>query len=327
VLAHGPQRMNTTALAYEVDAPGRGMLRSVELPKPGRDDVVVRAQFSGISVGTERLVGTGLVPASCADAMRVPGMHGSFALPIRYGYSLVGTIDGGRRVFTMHPHQEIAIVANERTVALPDDVPSPRATLLPNLETAWNAVHDAELRAGERVAVIGAGAIGLLLAFALRRIAGAAVVLVDTDAARRRFAAERSWADDVVAPDGVVREHFDVAFHTTGTSDGLQLAIDAVGFEGRVLELSWYGEKPVTLRLGESFHWQRKRIVGSQVGAIAKSRRAAGHAARTAAVLDLLRDPRLDALLVAPIPFRRLPEAFARIYRGEAIEPCPVVAY
>ena len=325
--------MSGTVLAYWVEAAGKGALRPTALPAPGPSDVVVCAEFSGISVGTERLVGNGLVPATSASTMACPGMVGSFALPICYGYSLVGTVDGGalagRRVFTMHPHQQRAVVASERVVALPESLPAPRATLLPNLETAWNAVHDAELRDGdrERVVVIGGGAIGLLLAFVLSRVANATVVLADIDASRRRFASALPWIGDVVAPDGVEPGRFAVAFHTSATSDGLQLAIDAVGFEGRVIELSWYGSKPVTVRLGESFHHQRKRITASQVATIAASHRAAGRAARTAAVLDLLADPALDRLLAAPIPFERLPEAFARIYRGETIEPCPVVAY
>lgn len=316
----------TTTLAYEVEAAGRGALRTVALPIPGKDDVVVRAAFSGISVGTERLVGNGLVPASAAHAMTCPGMVGSFTLPIRYGYSLVGTSDA-RRVFTMHPHQQVAVVPRDRIVVLPDDVPSPRATLLPNLETAWNAVHDAEPRSGERLVVVGAGAVGLLIAFAAHRITGTTVTLVDVDTERRRFAASLPWIGEVASPDDIARGHFDVAFHTSATENGLQLAIDAVGFEGRVIELSWYGAKSVSLRLGESFHWQRKSLVASQVGTIAKTRRDAGRTARTAAVLELLRDPGLDSLLRAPIPFAQLPAAFARIYRGESIEPCPVVAY
>ena len=323
--------MNDTALAYWVEAPGRGALRANALPAAGANDVIVQTEFSGISVGTERLVGNGLVPASCASTMACPGMAGSFALPVCYGYSLVGTVTGGalagRRVFTMHPHQQRVVVDRQRVVELPASLPPARATLLPNVETAWNAVHDAELRDGERVVVIGGGAIGLLVTFVLARTGNAPVVLADIDASRRRFASALPWIGDVVAPEEVPRNHFAAAFHTSATSDGLQLAIDAVGFEGRVVELSWYGEKQVTLRLGESFHHQRKRIVASQVATIAPGQRAAGRAARTTAVLDLLADLRLDRLLAAPIPFERLPEAFARIYRGEPIEPCPVVAY
>ncbi|HEX6813768.1 MAG TPA: zinc-binding alcohol dehydrogenase [Planctomycetota bacterium] len=320
-----------TPLGYWVDAAGRGALRAVDLPQVGEGQVELQAQYSGISPGTERLVGLGLVPASCARTMACQGMRGSFALPILYGYSLVGVVRGGaldgQRVFVMHPHQQRLIASRAALVMLPDDVPSPRGTLLPNLETALNAAWDAELRDGERIAVIGGGAVGLLVAFVLSATHRGDVVLVEADAARRQLAARLPWVRAPVAPDELARGGFAAAIHATGTSLGLQLAIDALGFEGRVVELSWYGAKTVELQLGGTFHYERKRIVASQVGTIARSHRAAGQAARTAVVLQLLRDPRLDALLQTPIPFELLPEFFARLYRGELAEPCPVVSY
>lgn len=320
-----------TTLGYWVEAPGRGALRPTGLPAAGAHDVELDALFTGISPGTERLIGRGHVPASCAQAMAVPGMQGSFALPILFGYSFVGIVSrgarAGRRAFTMHPHQQRAVVPSSRCVWLPDDVSSPRATLLPNLETAQNAVWDAELTSGEAVAVVGAGAIGLLVAFVLSRQHAGDVVLVDADAERRTFAASLPWVHRVAAPDELPRASRAVCFHATGTGRGLQLALDALGFEGRVIELSWYGSTPVDLQLGGAFHHQRQRIVSSQVGTIAKSHRHAGLAARTAAVVRLLGDSRLDLLLREPILFGRLPEFFVRLDRGEPTTPCPVVAY
>jgi 2-desacetyl-2-hydroxyethyl bacteriochlorophyllide A dehydrogenase len=320
-----------TTRAYWVEAAGRGALRSEPAREPGPGEVVLRAAFSGISPGTERLVGLGRVPAASAAAMACPGMSGSFALPVSYGYSLAGVVEGGplhgRAAHVMHPHHERAVVAGDRLVLLPDAVSTPRATLLPNLETALNATWDAELAGDEPVAVVGAGAVGLLVAFVLGATHRGAVTLVDADAERRRRAAELGWVRTVVAGEELPRDHFAVVFHASGSAAGLQLALDALGFEGRVLELSWYGDQPVTLELGGRFHWQRQRIVASQVGTIAPRHRAAGRAARTAAVLLLLADARLDALLDAPVPFDALPAFFAGLYRGEPVPPCPLVAY
>ncbi|MCA8974027.1 MAG: dehydrogenase, partial [Planctomycetes bacterium] len=120
--------IQTAARCYEVEAPGRGALRPCELRQPNDGEVLITADYSGISPGTERLVGLGLVPESCAGAMACQGMRGSFALPVTYGYSLVGTTADRRRVFTMHPHQDRIVVASDRLVPIPDDVPSPRAT-------------------------------------------------------------------------------------------------------------------------------------------------------------------------------------------------------
>ena len=127
----------------------------------------------------------------------------------------------------MHPHQQRAIVPQATLVMLPADVPSPRGTLLPNLETALNATWDAEVRAGERIAVIGGGAVGLLVAFVLSVTHRGEVVLVEAEAARRQFAARLPWVGAALAPEELESGTFAVAFHATGTSRGLQLAIDA----------------------------------------------------------------------------------------------------
>ncbi|MEO6597908.1 MAG: zinc-binding alcohol dehydrogenase [Planctomycetota bacterium] len=318
-----------TTLAYWVQAPQIGALQAQALPEPRSGEVELRALYSGISPGTERLVGRGLVPAD-KTAMACRGMQGSFALPVLYGYSLVGEVQSGaergRRAFVMHPHQQRIVIPEDRLVWLPDGVPSARATLLPNLETAWNASYDAELDGNERIAVFGAGAIGLLVAFVLSTRHRGEVVVIEAKEQRRQAAARLPWVHSVYEPGGQTGE-FAVAFHATGTGEGLQQALDCTGFEGRVIELCWYGSKAVTLQLGGSFHFQRKRLISSQVAAIAPSQRARGPAVRMAAVLQLLHDERLDALLEPPVPFARLPEFFARLYRGETSQPCPLVVY
>ncbi|MCR9244306.1 MAG: zinc-binding alcohol dehydrogenase [bacterium] len=316
-----------TSRCYWVESPGRGALRADAMTPAGPEDVLVVTEFSGISPGTERLVGNGQVPAAVAQQMACYGMKGTFALPIAYGYSLVGRTAAGDRVFTMHPHQDRCHVSRDRLVELPDAVPASRATLFPNLETALNATWDAELRGDERTLVIGAGAVGCLLAFVLARLHHGPVTLVEQDASRRERATALPWVSRAIAPGAVATGTSDVAFHATGSGSGLQLAIDAVGFEGRVIELSWYGTREVTLRLGETFHHQRKRIVSSQVATVAPSHRAAGYAARTAAVLELLHDTQLDELHGEPIPFTDLPTRMAALYRGDPIDSCPIVRY
>jgi len=307
-----------SARCYWVETAGHGGLRECELSQPTTGEVLVETQYSGISPGTERLVGLGLVPPTVATQMACQAMRGSFDLPIAYGYSLVGTTSTGERVFTMHPHQDRLVASKEQLIVLPEEVPSARATLLPNLETALNAVWDAELRGDEKVAVIGGGAVGQLVNFVLSRLHQGAVTLVEKDPAR---------AADALTPEQISQGSVDVAFHASGTGAGLQLAIDATGFEGRIIELSWYGDQPVTLRLGGSFHHDRKRLIASQVATIAPSHRAAGRVARTRAVLELLRDPRLDGLLGNPIPFTDLPEFFADLYAGNPTPACPLVEY
>jgi hypothetical protein len=127
-----------TTRGYWIEAPGRGGIRPTPLLPVGGSAVRLQAEFLGISPGTERLVGGGGVPASCDRTMAVPGMQGSFALPLLYGYSFVGVVTEGerkgQRAFAMMPHQEHALVPSADCRWLPTAVPSWRATLFPNLE-------------------------------------------------------------------------------------------------------------------------------------------------------------------------------------------------
>ena len=263
--------------------------------------------------------------------MACRGMQGSFALPILYGYSFVGTVahgpDVGRRAFVMRPHQHKAIAVRTELQWLPEGMPAERATLFPNLETARNSVWDAQLEGAESVAIVGAGAVGLLVAFVLSLEHAGPVVVIERDPARRELARALPWIAEVRQPDAAEVGACAVAFHSSATAEGLQLAIDLVGFEGHVIELSWYGDRAVNLQLGHSFHYQRKRISASQVGTVASRQRAGGVAARADAVMQLLAEPQLQALLGQPVSFADLPDAFAAIYRGQPAAPCPVVHY
>ena len=65
----------------------------------------------------------------------------------------------------------------------------------------------------------------------------------------------------------------DIVIHTSVTAAGLNTAIGLAGMEGTVVELSWYGDKPVTVDLGGPFHSRRLKLVSSQVGQVSPGRR------------------------------------------------------
>ncbi len=322
-----------SAEAYWVVQPGRGELRPEPVaarPAAGRSIVVATA--GAISPGTERLVGLGRVPRSEQSAMACRYMAGDFSLPVKYGYCVVGdAVAGalaGRRVFVMHPHQSVLEIDDRDAWPLPAELEPRRAVLIPNLETALNAVWDAAPGADEQALVVGGGAVGLLVAYAWWRETGRRAAVVETDAARAERAAALPFVASVCGPEGIERGGVPLAFHASGTGAGLQCALDAVGFEGRVIELSWYGTEPVTLRLGGTFHSQRKRLIASQVGSIAAPRRAThGFADRLRAVVALLDDAALDVLLGAAVAFADLPAAMQDVYAGGCRGPIPVVEY
>jgi hypothetical protein len=92
--------------------------------------------------------------------------------------------------------------------------------------------------------------------------------------------------------------------------------------------MSWYGSQGVTAPLGLAFHSERLRLISSQVGMVAASRRPRwSHARRLAKALDLLADPRLDALITEEIAFPGLPAALPRLLAPGAAGLCTAVRY
>ncbi len=81
-----------------------------------------------------------------------------------------------------------------------------------------------------------------------------------------------------------------------------------------MIELSWFGDRPVSVGLGGNFHANRLSIRCSQVGHVAPSRRnALGYRDRLALALDALDDARLDLLITEEIRFRDLPAELPRL--------------
>ncbi|WP_399697226.1 zinc-binding alcohol dehydrogenase [Xenophilus sp.] len=297
--------------------PGRAELRTEALPAPGPGEVRVRALHSGISRGTETLVFRGEVPESEFERMRAPFQQGAFPAPVKYGYSSVGVVEAGppellgRPVFCLHPHQSHYVVPAEAVHPLPDGVPPARAVLAANLETAVNALWDAAPRVGDRIAVVGGGTLGLLVAWLAARLPGSQVQVVDTQAGKAAVAG-RLGAD--FALPGAARREADLVIHASGHAEGLATALDLAAFEATVLELSWYGTRPVSVPLGAAFHARRLVLKSSQVGHVAAAQRARwSHRRRLQLALSLLADPALDTLVTGASPFDELPSVLARL--------------
>jgi threonine dehydrogenase-like Zn-dependent dehydrogenase len=305
------------ARAFWVTAPGQGEIRSERLRPPGPGEVQVRAIYSAISRGTEALVFRGEVPASERARMRAPYQGGEFPAPVKYGYSSVGVVEGGasehcgRTVFCLYPHQTRYVVPVDAVLPLPEAVPAARAVLAANLETAVNALWDAPVLPGDRVAVVGAGVVGCLVAWLAGRVPGCRVELIDVDPARAPVAAALGVG---FAPPCRAAGEVDLVFHASGNPAGLATALGLAGFEAHVVELSWYGDRLAALPLGEAFHARRLALVSSQVGHVAPARRARRtRRERLGLALELLRDDRLDTLLGAETPFEELPRLMARL--------------
>ena len=323
--------MSATARAFWIAAPGQGEIREEPLPAPGPGDVVVRAIYSGISRGTESIVFRGHVPASEYERMRAPFQVGAFPAPVKYGYSSVGLVERGpddlegRHVFTLYPHQSRYVLPAADVHPVPANVPTARAVLAANLETAINGVWDAGPHVGDHIVVIGGGTVGCLVAWLAGQITGCNVQLVDRNPRREPIAARLGVG--FALPEGAHIEA-DLVVHASGSPDGLKLALQCAGFEATVVDLSWYGDAAVPLSLGEGFHAKRLTIRSSQVGHVAASQRARwSHKRRLELALSLLADSALDAMITGESAFEELPQVMAALSASPGDTLCHRIRY
>ena len=324
-------RMPDTARAFWIAAPGRGEIRTETTTPPAGNEVAIRTLFSGISRGTEALIFSGRVPASEYARMRAPFQQGDFPAPVKYGYASVGLVEEGpanlrgQLVFVLHPHQTRYVVPAEWAHPLPNGVPPQRAILAANLETAINGLWDARPGIGDRVSIIGAGTVGCLVAWLASQITGCVVELVDVNPQRAQVARALGVG---FAPPSSAAADADVVIHASGTQDGLALALRIAAIEATVVELSWYGDRPVTVPLGEAFHARRLTLKSSQVGMVAGGQRSRWSTQRRMQLaLRMLLDPALDALITGESDFDTLPETMARLATDPGDTLCHRIRY
>jgi len=273
----------------------------------------------------------GRVPASEFERMRAPFMSGKFPFPVKYGYAMVGRVEEGpghlkgRLCFALYPHQTVFDLPAESIVPLPDGLSPERAVLGANMETALNAMWDGQPGPADRIAVVGAGVLGLLVARLCARIPGTQVTVVDINPEREGIIRQFGAA---FAPPGQAPGNCDLVIHASASAAGLATALRLAGDEATVLELSWYGADEVKVPLGDVFHSRRLKLIASQVGQVAPSHRLRwDYRRRLTAALDLLKDEALDALIAPPVDFADLPAKLPEILNPTSGVLCQLIRY
>lgn len=323
--------MTAIARALWLDPPAGASLREEALPARAARELVVRTRYTAISRGTETLVYRGEVPPAEYRRMRAPFQAGEFPGPVKHGYANVGIVEDGpaewvgRTIFCLFPHQTRYVVPEGAVVPLPDGVPAARAVLAANMETAVNALWDGAPRVGDRITIVGAGVLGCLVAALCTRLPGVEVELVDTEPSRAAVA--RTFGARYARPEDA-QDNRDLVFHASATSAGLNTALGAIGAEGEVIELSWYGTRRVDLGLGGRFHSQRLTLRASQVGTVAPARAARwSHRRRLELAVRLCADERLDVLFAQDERFDALPQVMRRLVDVRDHTLCQRIVY
>jgi 2-desacetyl-2-hydroxyethyl bacteriochlorophyllide A dehydrogenase len=316
------------ANAVRFVAPYAVELVDVVVPETGAGEVLVQAELSGISGGTEMLAYRGELDSSLPRDETLGALAGSFEYPFTYGYSVVGTVEAsgadvgeGERVFAFHPHQSRFVVSAADIVRI--GAIDPRtATLFPLVETALQISLDAGVRYREVAAVLGLGPVGILTGILLMR-SGAAVLGSDPKPWRRETA--KACGLETVEPDALgeaVRtatrgRGADVIVEATGNPEALGESLGLLSTEGVAIVASWYGAKPVTLPLGADFHRRRLEIRSSQVSTIGGRAVRWDRRRRLQETQALLAELPLAVLASHTFPLEQVQEAYAALDRGD----------
>lgn len=264
---------------------------------------------SMISTGTERLVASGTLDQHFESRMSVPYMDGSFTLPIKYGYSLIVKNQKGKLGHVMHPHQDAIQLDEDQIYWVDENIPATRLSLISNMETVINAIWDAHPTKDQKIAICGFGNIGSLLANTLSVHYNINPHIVEIDPYRVSKAVELGFQGDNT-------EEYDIIFHTTASGPALQSCIDRLSFEGKLIELSWYGSKKVSLRLGEKFHYKRLQLVSSQVSQIPGHKPKETYLSRKNLALSYLQDDSYDRLITHTFLMGESPEFYHQLRNG-----------
>ncbi len=264
--------------------------------------------------------------------MRCPMQEGAFPFPVKYGYCATGVVEDGpaelvgRQVFCLHPHQDFFTVPITALAPIPDDVPLRTATLAANMETALNAVWDSGAGAGDRIVVVGAGIVGLLVASLAARLPGAVVTAVDTDESRRpRGGSPRRRVCAAGACAGRRRRRVPLPAPPRRPQHRHRLRGARGHHRGNELVRQQAGAGGPRRRVPQPP--AEARVLPGGHGLAGPARRAGTYRRRLEAALRLLAEPALDALVAEEIAFddapRRLPQIFAPGAHGLA----PVIRY
>jgi len=325
-------------LSVWFEGPRRIAVRRGPVPEPGAGEARVRTSVSAISAGTELAAWRGdLDPALPRDETLGAHTGGSFRFPFPYGYASVGRLETlgpdtpagapavGTRVFAFVPHQSVFCAPVDDLLPVPAGVPDERAALFPYLETAVNLLLDGAPRIGERVVVVGQGALGLALTALLSRYPLGGLIAVEPRPERRRRSLEFGAQAAVTPEEALERVSHafpggaELVFEVSGNRSALDVAIRAATRDGRVIAGSWLAGGKTPLELGGWFHRGRIRIVSSQVSHLPALEPSWTVERRRRTAWDLLGSVPLETLVTLRVPLPDAGKAYARLDAGEAL--------
>tara|TARA_Y100000748_G_scaffold240805_1_gene204986 strand:- start:171 stop:1154 length:984 start_codon:yes stop_codon:yes gene_type:complete len=298
---------------------------------PEKNEVLIKTIYSGISYGTEKVVYMGKVPKSQKFLMRCPYQDGEFGSNVKYGYMNVGkVIEGskaykGKNVYTLFPHQTLYSLKESEIVEIPKLIPLKRCLLAANMETAINAMWDTLPSCGDKILIIGAGVVGLLMGYVLKSIIGLEVLIIDTDSSKSKITKLFDLDFETEIPEAY---RANIIYECSGNSSIINNLSKHVKDEATICILSWYGNSISKINFGEEFLSKRIKFIFSQVSKVSHNRsKYWNNLERRELAIKLLNNKILDNLIESSmVKFENLPKFFSKINKNKKYY-CKVVDY
>ncbi|MFD7168369.1 Zn-dependent alcohol dehydrogenase [Streptomyces violascens] len=300
--------------------------------------VPVPAVLGHEGAGTVVSVGEGVTSVAPGDEVVLnwaPSCGSCHPCSLGEVWLCVNALNGAASVYArtadgteLHPGLNVAAFAEETVVAenclipLPEGIPLTEAALLGcAVLTGYGAIHhSAKVRAGETVAVFGAGGVGLAT-LQSARIAGAAqIIAVDVSPEKEELARQAGATDFVVASETTAKDirkltggqGTDVAVECVGRAVTIRTAWESTRRGGRTTVVGIGGkDQQVTFNALEIFHWGRT-LAGCVYG-------NSNPATDVPTLADHIRAGRLDldALVSERIALDGIPAAFDNMVNGK----------
>jgi len=324
--------------------PQKVEVREETLPplKPGQ--VLVRSLFSAISPGTELLYYRQQISSQQPLDMNIPSLSGNVQFPLKYGYSNIGEVVAvnpdvdsvwmGKKIFAFHPHESLYTAYPDELIEIPGNISTLDAVFLPQMETAVNFMMDGQPVLGEKVVVLGQGIVGLLTTALLSQFPLKNLLTLDFFPLRRQISRQLGAgislnpAESLSEIKSYLRDEYspgaDLTYEISGNAEALTQAIEITGFDGRIVVGSWYGSRPVNLRLDTVFHRSRIRLISSQVSTIAPAFRGRWDKSRRfQSAWQMLEKIKPSKLISRYFPLTQAAEAYRILDEnpGEVIQP------
>jgi len=312
--------------------------------EPVRDEILVRTVVSGIKHGTELNMYRGTLPFAeeiLDPTLRLfrPLQNGEQIAPF-YPHTLGSWAAGmvtqiGPEVKRFKPgdmvhgewkHRQTALLPEKSLYPVSEPVDCETMVFTDPARFALAAVHDAEIKLGDRVAIFGMGAIGVL-ACQMARLSGASQVIVVDPITGRLDLARQVGADLAINPQetdvglavkqATQGKGVDVAMEISGTYPALQQAMRSVQKEGLVVTASYYGDQENAVDLSKEWHHNRLTLRSSMPVWSCSSRwQPMWDLARLEhSAVDMLAEQKLcvKPLIGSRVPFEKAADAYAMI--------------